>query len=126
MLGRITPTLLGGYKPKYGLQPLLFPLISTSREGCVTLPNVCSPPQEGLQTLPYSTHQPTALLSASELMMFLLTDRCFEHLQSCHFLLKRLLLEGVLILSCKHKASLTQQWHPIYNDPISTIMLPNP
>jgi methylated-DNA-[protein]-cysteine S-methyltransferase len=26
-------------------------------------------------------------------MMFLLTDRCFENLQSCHFLLKRLLTQ---------------------------------
>jgi hypothetical protein len=54
-------------------------------EGFVTLPNVYSPPQEGLQTLPYSTHQPTALLSASELMMFILTDRCFENLDKNPF-----------------------------------------
>jgi hypothetical protein len=77
------------YKP---FKPPPFP----THLGYVTLPNVCSTPQEGLQTLPYSIHQPTALLSASELMMFLLTDRCFENLQSCHFLLERLLLEGVL------------------------------
>jgi hypothetical protein len=51
-----------------------------SREGFVTLPNVYSTPQEGLQTLPYNTHQPTALLSEEICLLvtcYLLLVTCF-------------------------------------------------